>query len=188
MAFLRRSAACFAPVSCLFRIGLDPRLHAVINEPHGACVPLLLLAAGGVKPVAPQSELFAAAEAARGRAYAPYSGFTVGAAILAEDGRIHAGANVENAAYPMGQCAEASAIGAMVAAGARRIMEMAVAGGGAELCTPCGGCRQRIREFAAPEAVIHILGPEGLRRSIAFADLLPLSFGPATIERANAKE
>jgi cytidine deaminase len=134
--------------------------------------------------VTPQEELFAAAQGARAHAYAPYSRFTVGAALRAEDGRIYAGANVENAAYPLGQCAEASAIGAMVTAGARRVLEVAVAGSGAELCTPCGGCRQRLREFAVAGAVIHILGPEGLHRTLGLAELLPLSFGPENLGRS----
>jgi cytidine deaminase len=124
------------------------------------------------------AELIAAAAAARANAYAPYSRFAVGAAIRAADGALHAGANVENAAYPQGQCAEASAIGAMIAAGGRRISEMAVLAGGAALCTPCGGCRQRIREFAAPEMRIHLCGPEGLRRTVTLGELLPLAFGP----------
>jgi cytidine deaminase len=127
--------------------------------------------------------LLNAAAAARSHAHAPYSGFSVGAAIRAEDGRIYAGANVENAAYPQGQCAEASAIGVMVAAGARRILEIVVLGGGDGLCTPCGGCRQRIREFAAPETPIHVAGPEGLRRSFTLGELLPFSFGPETLGR-----
>jgi cytidine deaminase len=128
-------------------------------------------------------ELLREAGAARAHAHAPYSGFAVGAAIRAEDGRIYAGANVENAAYPQGQCAEASAIGAMVTAGAQRIVEMVVLGGGDGLCTPCGGCRQRIREFAAPDAAIHVAGPEGIRRSFTLDELLPFSFGPDTIGR-----
>jgi cytidine deaminase len=127
--------------------------------------------------------LLNAAAAARSHAHAPYSGFSVGAAIRAEDGRIYAGANVENAAYPQGQCAEASAIGVMVAAGARRILEIVVLGGGDGLCTPCGGCRQRIREFAAPETPIHVAGPEGLRRSFTLGELLPFSFGPEALSR-----
>jgi cytidine deaminase len=131
-----------------------------------------------------KEELFAAATAARGNAYAPYSRFAVGAAIRADDGKLYAGANVENAAYPMGQCAEASAIGAMVTGGARRIIELAIVAGGPELCTPCGGCRQRIREFAAPDVMIHILGPEGLRRSLTAGELLPLSFGPHNVKPA----
>ena len=133
------------------------------------------------KSAEPLAELFAAARAAQANAYAPYSRFKVGAAIRAEDGRIHVGANVENAAYPQGLCAEAAAIGAMVAAGARRIREIAVLAEGPELCTPCGGCRQRIREFAAPDAMIHICGPEGVRRSVTLGELLPLAFGPKNL-------
>ncbi|MEE8270658.1 MAG: cytidine deaminase [Alphaproteobacteria bacterium] len=125
--------------------------------------------------------LFAAATAARANAYAPYSSFPVGAALRAPDGRIFAACNVENAAYPQGQCAEASAIGVMVASGATRIAEVVVLGGEVGdglLCSPCGGCRQRLREFAAPDAPIHVCGPEGLRRTTTLAELLPLSFGP----------
>lgn len=124
------------------------------------------------------SELIDAAAQARGNAYAPYSGVAVGAAIRAEDGALYVGANVENAAYPQGQCAEASAIGAMVAAGARRIREIAIVGAGTALCTPCGGCRQRIREFAGPETPVHLCGLEGLRRTMTLGELLPLAFGP----------
>jgi cytidine deaminase len=122
--------------------------------------------------------LIAAALAARANAYAPYSRFAVGAAIRAEDGTLHAGANVENAAYPQTQCAEATAIGAMVSAGARRIAEMVVLAEGEALCTPCGGCRQRIREFADRDTPIHLCGPEGIRRTVTLGELLPLSFGP----------
>jgi cytidine deaminase len=124
------------------------------------------------------ARLFEAAQTARARAHAPYSRFPVGAAILDEAGRIHAGANVENAAYPQSQCAEASAIGVMVAAGGRRIAHVLVLGGGASLCTPCGGCRQRIREFADEATLIHVAGPEGLRKSYRMVELLPDSFGP----------
>jgi cytidine deaminase len=124
------------------------------------------------------SELLAAATHARANAYAPYSKFSVGAAIRAEDGRIYAGANVENAAFPQGQCAEATAIGAMVSAGARRIIEMVVVGEGAVLCTPCGGCRQRIREFAARDVPIHLVAADGARHTVTIGELLPLAFGP----------
>jgi cytidine deaminase len=125
--------------------------------------------------------LIDAAKAARTNAYAPYSRFAVGAAIRAEDGRLYAGANVENAAYPQGQCAEASAIGAMIAAGARRIEAMVVLADGAALCTPCGGCRQRIREFAEPATQIHLCGLDGVRRTVTVGELLPLSFGPDNV-------
>ena len=135
--------------------------------------------------MADRDALIDAARAAMGRAYAPYSNFPVGAAILGPSGRIFAGANVENAAYPQGQCAEASAIGAMILGGDRAIREIVVMGGkpgDGLLCTPCGGCRQRLREFAAPDTPIHVCGPEGLRRSFTLAELLPHSFGPDNLD------
>jgi cytidine deaminase len=122
--------------------------------------------------------LFEAAKAAQAKAYAPYSRFNVGAAILTPSGAIYAGCNVENAAYPQGACAEAGAISAMAAGGERRIAEILVIGDGDALVTPCGGCRQRIREFAALDAPIHIAGPEGVRASFTLDELLPHSFGP----------
>jgi cytidine deaminase len=123
-------------------------------------------------------ELFAAAKAAQANAYAPYSRFRVGAALRTPDGAVYSGCNVENAAYPQGACAEAGAIAAMALAGKRRIAEILVVGDGEALCTPCGGCRQRIREFAEPSAAIHVAGPEGVRRTFTLAELLPESFGP----------
>ena len=125
--------------------------------------------------------LFAAATAAMERAYAPYSKFQVGAAVLAGNGQIYSGCNVENAAYPVGTCAEAGAISAMVRDGAQQIREMVVIGRGDVMCTPCGGCRQRIREFAAPDTKIHVCGPEGLRRTFRRDELLPASFGPENL-------
>ena len=124
------------------------------------------------------AQLFAAARAAQSKAYAPYSRFRVGAALRAPSGAIYAGGNVENAAYPEGVCAETSAISALAAAGERRIAEICVVGDGEALCTPCGGCRQRIREFADGETLVHVAGPEGVRRSFRLAELLPESFGP----------
>lgn len=123
-------------------------------------------------------ELFAAAADARSRAYAPYSRFTVGAAIRSPSGRIYRGANVENAAYPVGVCAEASAISAMIEGGDRVIEAILVIGGGALLVTPCGGCRQRIREFARGDTPVHVAGPEGVRASFTLEAILPHSFGP----------
>ncbi len=119
---------------------------------------------------------------ARERAHAPYSGYAVGACLRTDTGKLYAGCNVENAAYPEGQCAEAVAIGAMVTGGDRRIVEVVVVGGGSALCTPCGGCRQRLSEFAGPETPVHVCGPEGLRKTIALGDLLPFGFGPANLE------
>ncbi len=122
--------------------------------------------------------LFEAAKAIQAKAYAPYSRFKVGAAIATPDGKVFTGCNVENAAYPVGSCAEAGAISAMIAAGESRIAEIVVMGEGDILCTPCGGCRQRIREFAGPNTKIHIAGPEGVRRTFTLDELLPFSFGP----------
>jgi cytidine deaminase len=127
--------------------------------------------------------LFAAAKAAQANAYAPYSRFRVGAALRTPSGAIFSGCNVENAAYPQGACAEAGAIAAMALAGERRIKEILVVGDGDALCTPCGGCRQRIREFADSGAAIHVAGPEGVRASFTLAELLPESFGPEHLAR-----
>ena len=126
----------------------------------------------------PDPELVALARDAVRHAYAPYSNFPVGAALRTTDGRRFAGANVENAAYPQGQCAEASAIGALVAGGGGQIAEVVVAAPSEELCTPCGGCRQRLREFAPLDAPIHLVDDDRVRRTTSLAELLPLSFGP----------
>jgi homotetrameric cytidine deaminase len=126
-------------------------------------------------------ELLALAREAAGRAYAPYSNFPVGAAVRTADGRRYAGANVENAAYPQGQCAEASALGAMVAGGGGRVVEVVVAAPSEEECSPCGGCRQRLREFADQDVPIHLADLERVRRTTSVAELLPLSFGPEAL-------
>ncbi len=128
------------------------------------------------------NDLVTAAKAARLNSYAPYSKFNVGAALRDEHGTIHAGCNSENAAYPQGWCAETSAIAAMISAGSRRIEEMAVIGSGDLLCTPCGGCRQKIREFAKGDVKIHICGEDGkLKQTFTLDDLLPSSFGPENL-------
>jgi homotetrameric cytidine deaminase len=121
--------------------------------------------------------LVTAAREAMGRAHAPYSRFHVGAALRAEDGSIHAGANVENSAYPQGQCAEASAIGVLVAAGRTRVLEAAVISDGEAVCVPCGGCRQRLREFMPLDATIHLCSATD-RQTVTLERLLPMSFGP----------
>ena len=123
-------------------------------------------------------ELIAAARGAMGRAYAPYSNYRVGVALRAPDGSIHVGANVENAAFPLGNCAEASAIGALIAAGRGQIAEAAVIGDGEEPCVPCGGCRQRLREFMPLDATVHLLADDGARAQMTLEELLPRSFGP----------
>jgi cytidine deaminase len=123
-------------------------------------------------------ELLAAALAAQANAHVPYSKYPVGAAVRAGSGRVYAGCNVENAAYPQGWCAETSAIAAMVSAGERELVEILTVANGDGLATSCGGCRQKIREFAAPDALIHAAGPEGVRRTFTLDELLPHSFGP----------
>ncbi len=123
-------------------------------------------------------DLINAAKEAREHAYCPYSGFKVGAAIIDDQGRIHVGCNVENAAYPLGNCAEASAIAAMVQEGGKHIARIAVAGGRADLapCTPCGGCRQRIREFANPDTTIIVIDDSEEWCEYTIEQLLPASF------------
>ncbi len=129
-----------------------------------------------------RDELIAAALQARAAAYAPYSRFAVGAAVLDEQGRIHGGCNVENAAYPQGWCAEASAIAAMVMAGGRRIIAAAVCAAGAGAVTPCGGCRQKLREFAADDCPLWAADAQGtLRGRFTLGALLPSSFGPENL-------
>ena len=120
--------------------------------------------------------LFEAARAIQARAYTPYSRFKVGAAILTPDGQVFSGCNVENAAYPQGACAETGAISAMIAGGGSRIAAILVIGDGANLVTPCGGCRQRLSEFAGPDVPVHLCGPEGIRRTTTVGQLLPLAF------------
>ncbi len=120
-----------------------------------------------------------AALAARERAHAPYSRFRVGAALLCERGIVHAGCNVENAAYPEGTCAEAGAVAAMVLSGSRRIRAVVVAGDGGAPCTPCGGCRQKMREFADPAMPVRMVDASGTVLLVcSLGELLPHAFGP----------
>lgn len=126
-------------------------------------------------------ELFLAARDVQRHAHVPYSRFPVGAAIRTSSGAVFVGANVENAAYPEGMCAEASAIGAMASAGERVIDTIVTVCDGDMLSTPCGGCRQKIREFSTASTVIHAAGPEGVRITYSMADLLPDSFGPENL-------
>ena len=128
------------------------------------------------------NDLITAAMEARVKAHAPYSKFYVGAAMRDEQGRIHSGCNIENAAYPQGWCAEPSAIAALIAAGGKRVTEVAVMGNGDTLCTPCGGCRQKIREFANGNVKIHCCTEDGkLIRTFTLEELLPFSFGPENL-------
>ena len=122
--------------------------------------------------------LFAAALQARENAYAPYSNFHVGVALLDENGHIHAGCNVENAAYPQGVCAEAGALSAMVLSGGRRLAAVLVVGEGPRPVTPCGGCRQKLREFAEGGTPVWSADAHGVVARHALGELLPASFGP----------
>ena len=126
-------------------------------------------------------KLFLEAKKVREKAYVPYSQFKVGAAFLTENGSIISGCNVENAAYPQSQCAEASAIGNLISSGYRNIKEVVVIGSGDLLCSPCGGCRQRLREFASLDIAIHMCNSEGHLKTSTLAELLPDSFGPENL-------
>ncbi len=126
-------------------------------------------------------QMFEAATKVRERAHVPYSKFKVGAAILTENNHIVVGCNVENAAYPQSQCAEASAIGNMVSQGYSRIKEVLVIGSGDLLCSPCGACRQRIREFAFLKTPIHMCNTKGHLKTSTLQELLPDSFGPENL-------
>jgi homotetrameric cytidine deaminase len=121
-------------------------------------------------------ELMRAADEVMQTAYVRYSNFPVGAALRAPDGSIHVGSNVENASYPEGQCAETSAIGALIAAGHREIVEVAVTAERMDICPPCGGCRQRLAEFAGADTPVHLGRPGGPRETTTIGELLPLAF------------
>ena len=122
------------------------------------------------------ADLFAAARAAMARAHVPYSKFPVGVAIRTGAGAVFAGANIENASYPEGWCAETSAIAAMVMAGERRIAEVAVVAEKMARITPCGGCRQRLREFGSAATLIHLCDATGVVETVTLGDLLPKAF------------
>lgn len=122
--------------------------------------------------------LFNHAREAATKSYSPYSKFSVGAAIRTQSGNIHSGANVENAAYPLGSCAEASAISAMIGFGESVITDIAIVSLEVNPCFPCGGCRQRISEFATRATRIHVVDTSGTVQSFTVDDLLPHAFGP----------
>lgn len=125
-----------------------------------------------------EQQLIDAAKEVRPNAHAPYSGYRVGAALLDDTGTLHTGCNVENAAFPEGTCAEANAIGSMVAAGGKRIVAIAAVGGADEIeaCTPCGGCRQSILEFADENTRIILIGEGKQIDSYSIDELLPAAF------------
>lgn len=128
--------------------------------------------------------LIEAAAAVRENAHAPYSGFKVGAALRSVEGRVHVGCNVENVAYPEGTCAEAGAIAAMIAAGDRRIGEVAVIADSPAPVPPCGGCRQKLAEFAGGEVVVTMATTEGATLSLTVAELLPGAFDAGFMAKA----
>lgn len=125
-----------------------------------------------------EQQLIDAAKEVRPNAHAPYSGYRVGAALIDNTGTLHTGCNVENAAFPEGTCAEANAIGSMVAAGGKRIVAIAAVGGADEIeaCTPCGGCRQSILEFADENTRIILIGDGNRIDSYSIDELLPAGF------------
>jgi len=129
------------------------------------------------------NELVAAARRVRDNAYAPYSGFAVGAAIRGAGGAVHVGCNVENAAYPEGTCAEAGAIAAMVAAGETLIAEVAVVADAPRPVPPCGGCRQKLAEFAAPGTLVRLATIAGETQVTTVGELLPGAFGAGDMPR-----
>jgi cytidine deaminase len=126
-------------------------------------------------------DLFEAARAAMAFAHAPYSKFPVGAAIRAEDGKIYAGANIENLSFPQGWCAEPTAISHMIMAGNKKIIEMAVIAEKLPLCPPCGGCRQKIAEFATAKTPIYLCDETGVKKTMTMAELLPHGFATDVI-------
>ena len=121
-------------------------------------------------------ELLDLAKSASMQAYAPYSNFHVGAAILSDSDKYYYGCNVENISYPVGTCAEAGAISAMIAGGDKKIKEILIYASSSNLITPCGACRQRIAEFADDNTLIHVADDEGIKQTFTITELLPNSF------------
>ncbi len=120
--------------------------------------------------------LLAMASKAQKNAHAPYSNFRVGAAIVDEQGQLHASCNVENASYPLGQCAEAGAISAMVSHGSKQIKQILIISPNDDFCPPCGGCRQKIAEFANADTQVHLATQQGDIKSVKMQELLPFAF------------
>jgi cytidine deaminase len=126
-------------------------------------------------------DLFEAARDAMSKAHAPYSKFPVGAAILADDGKVYLGANIENLSFPQGWCAEPTAIGAMIMGGGKKVKSLAVIAEKLPLCTPCGGCRQKISEFASADTLIYLCDDAGVQKTVTMAEPLPYAFETDTI-------
>lgn len=128
-------------------------------------------------------KLFELASVAIKNAYVPYSHFAVGTALLSSNGKYYTGCNVENVSYPCGSCAETGAISAMIADGSREISEILILGTGKELISPCGACRQRIKEFASPQTLIHLADTSGVRKTCNITELLPFAFDEKDLSR-----
>lgn len=129
------------------------------------------------------NELFTEALKARRCAYAPYSGFSVGAAVLGSNNKLYTGANVENISYPCGTCAEQAAIARMISDGCREIAEILIIADTAEPITPCGACLQRIKEFAGSKTVVHLANLNGIVKSLNFNNFLPLAFNNTEVKK-----
>lgn len=130
----------------------------------------------------PPADMLAAAKAVLPNAYAPYSNFSVAAVVRADNGELYSGCNIENAAFPMGLCAESGAVCALYSHGHRKIREALVLVSHHKICSPCGACRQRFLECAALDTIIHLCTLEGDYQQITLGELLPLAFGPDNLE------
>lgn len=128
-------------------------------------------------------KMYELARQVREHAYVPYSKFKVGACLRNEKNELFAGCNVENAAFPDGMCAEACAMAALVSSGARKICEILVVADSKDICSPCGGCRQKLREFAGPDVLVHLCDLNGIRKTMTMQELLPLSFSSGVMEK-----
>jgi len=131
-----------------------------------------------MSPLPTETDYINGAKQAMAKAYAPYSNYPVGALVVTQNGETFAGCNVENASYPEGNCAETAAIAAMVIAGHQRIQKIYIMSQDDQGATPCGGCRQRIREFADNNTPVILCSPSGVQQRLALGELLPHAFGP----------
>lgn len=129
-----------------------------------------------------QTHMLAAARAVMANSYSPYSHYQVGACFKAENGELYSGCNIENASYGMTLCAEASALGALISAGNKKITEIALSCSGDDPCPPCGACRQRIAEFATPNTPIYLSNHQGDVRTLTFGELFPQPFNNQFLE------
>lgn len=121
-------------------------------------------------------KLFDLAKSVSANAYAPYSNFHVGAAILSDSQKFYCGCNVENVSFPVGTCAESGAIATMIAGGDKKIKEILIYASSKDLIFPCGACRQRIAEFSSKETLVHLADDSGIKQTLTIEELLPYSF------------